>query len=41
LLELMEWLEKNSTNGIPFRTEAEKFADIYWEKRDMATVMAA
>ncbi|MCC7037951.1 MAG: hypothetical protein IT560_11685 [Alphaproteobacteria bacterium] len=41
LLELMEWLDKNSTNGVPFRTEAEKFADVYWEKRDMATVMAA
>ncbi|HYD17952.1 MAG TPA: hypothetical protein VEF76_05705 [Patescibacteria group bacterium] len=37
----MEWLDKNSTGGIPFRTEAEKFADVYWEKKDFAAVMAA
>ena len=41
LLRHMDWVESMSSNGIPFRTEAEKFAEVYWEGREKPAVKAA
>lgn len=41
LLRHMDWLESASTKGIPFCTEAEKFAEVYWEGREKPAIKAA
>ena len=41
LLRHMDWVESVSSNGIPFRMEAEKFAEVYWEGREKPASKAA
>lgn len=41
LLRHMDWLDGMTTNNIPFLTEAQKFADVYWEGRQKPESRAA
>lgn len=41
LLRHMDWLDTATKDGIPFKTEAEKFAEVYWEGRKKPETMVA